>query len=240
MPYRLSTFGFNDMMDCRARLRALFDDDTPWTLTGAAERAVEFFQRELVDDEGRPACALVRFFKTHPYADLPAELQDVVQKSVSQPAPDLRCLTLLATRGDEPAWNATKSSRGHRAIPLVSEDMVRQAPMIAQLITQLGLRIADVVRPDRALMLEQGDATYNVFHVARALGSPHIVAQEEFVIPYAIESVLGFGGLLATGDLFTVIMFSKVPIPPDVADQFRVVALNLKVAILPFARKPLM
>ena len=195
MPYRLSTFGFNDMMDCRARLRALYDDDTPSTLTGAAERAVEFFLRELVDEDGGPACALVRFFKTHPYADLPHELQDLVQNSVPDPAPDLRCLTLLATRGQEPAWNATEHSRGHRAIPLVSEEMVRQAPMIAP-------------------------------------GS-------SFVVPYAIESVLGFGGLLATGDLFAVIMFSKVPIPPDVADQFRVVALNLKVAILPFARKPL-
>ena len=239
MPYPLTTFSFRDMMDCRTRLRSLFDDDAPATLTGAAERAVKFFRGELVDDEGRPACALVRFFKTHPYAELPHELQDVVQTSVSDPAPDLRCLTLLATRGDEPAWNETARSRGHRAIPLVSEDMVRGAPMIAQLITQLGLRIADVIRPDRALMLEQGDSNYNVFHVARALGSPHIVAQEEFVIPYGIESVLGFGGLLASGDLFAVIMFSKVPIPPDVADHFRVVALNLKVAILPFARKPL-
>lgn len=56
---------------------------------------------------------------------------------------------------------------------------------------------------------------------------------------YGIQSVLGFGGLLASGDLFAVILFSKVAISPDAADQFRVVGLNLKIAILPFARKTL-
>jgi hypothetical protein len=240
MPYNLSRFGFGDMMDCRGRIRDLFADDPP-TLEAAAERAVEFFRRELVDEHGQPACALVRFFKTHPYRDLPEDLQAVVRagspESVS--IPDLRCLTLVATRGDEADWNSRLTSRGHRAIPLVSVEMVQQAPMIAQLITQLGLPIANVVRPSRALLLDQEQTTHNVFFVPRALGSPHIVAQEEFVVRYGVQSVLGFGGLLASGDLFAVILFSKVAIPPDAADQFRVVGLNLKIAILPFARKTL-
>lgn len=240
MPYNLSRFGFSDMMDCRGRIRDLLADDPP-TLEDAAERAVEFFHDELVDEHGRPACALVRFFKTHPYRDLPEGLQAVVRAANAYAAsiPDLRCLTLLATRGDEPDWNSRLTSRGHRAIPLTSVEMVQQAPMIAQLITQLGLPIANVVRPSRALLLDQEQTAHNVFFVPRALGSPHIVAQEEFVVRYGIQSVLGFGGLLASGDLFAVILFSRVAIPPDAADQFRVVGLNLKIAILPFARKAL-
>lgn len=240
MPYNLSRFGFGDMMDCRGRIRDLFADDPP-TLEAAAERAVEFFRRELVDEHRQPACALVRFFKTHPYRDLPEDLQAVVRAGSPEAVsiPDLRCLTLVATRGDEEDWNSRLTSRGHRAIPLMSVEMVQQAPMIAQLITQLGLPIANVVRPSPALLLDQEQTTHNVFFVPRALGSPHIVAQEEFVVRYGIQSVLGFGGLLASGDLFAVILFSKVPISPDAADQFRVVGLNLKMAILPFARKPL-
>lgn len=239
MPYVLNRFGFKEMMDCRGRLREMFGD--PDTLEDAAERAVEFFYRELVDEEGRPVCALVRFFKTHPYAELPEELQAVARTAAPEAAsiPDLRCLTLIATRGDEPAWNSREESRGHRAIPLTSVEMVQQAPMIAQLITGLGLPIGHVVRPPRALLLDQGERAHNVFYVPHAAGSPHIVAQEEFVARYGIRSVVGFGGLLG-GDLFAVIMFSKVPIPPDAADQFRVVGLNLKIAILPFARKPLL
>lgn len=240
MPYELSTFGFNDMMECRSRIRALFVDDPP-TLEDAAERAVEFLYREFLDRNGAPACALVRFFKTHPYRDLPDDLRAVVRASSSEAAnlPDLRCLTLVATRGDEPEWNSRLTSRGHRAIPLLSVEMVQQAPMIAQLITQLGLPIANVVRPSRALLLDHEQTAHNVFYVPRALGSPHIVAQKEFVVRYGIASVLGFGGLLASGDLFAAILFSKVAIPPEVADQFRVIGLNLKIAMLPFARKPL-
>jgi len=240
MPYTLSRFGFNEMMDCRSRIRSLFEDE-PESLAAAAQRAVDFFYDELVDGEGRPACALVRFFKTHPFGDLPPELQEVARRTAAPevPAAASRALTLLGTRGQEPDWNAPELSRGHRAIPLLSVEMVEKAPMISQLITQMGLAIATVVRPERALLLERSDATYNVFHVEQALGSPHIVAQEEFVARYGIASVLGFGGLLSSGDLFAVIMFTKVPVPPEVADQFRVIGLNLKIAILPFARKPL-
>jgi hypothetical protein len=240
MAWELSGFGFKEMMECRGRIRDLYLDDPP-TLEDAADHAVEFLRNEFVDDRGAPACALVRFFKTHPYRDLPDDLQAAVRAAAPEaPAnPDLRCLTLIATRGDEPDWNSRTTSRGHRAIPLVSVEMVQQAPMIAQLITQLGLPIANVVRPSRALLLDQDQTAHNVFYVPRALGSPHIVAQDEFVVRYGIASVLGFGGLLASGDLFATIMFSKVAIPPDVADQFRVVGLNLKIAILPFARKPL-
>ena len=240
MPYELSRFRFTDMMDCRSRIRELLGNDAA-TLNEAAERAVEFFYRELVDDAGRPACALVRFFKTHPYRDLDPELQELVRASAPDAPrlPDLRCLTLLATRGQEPEWNSPQASRGHRVIPLTSVEMVQQAPMIAQLITQLGLPIAHVVRPSPTLLLDQGEKTHSVFYVERALGSPHIVAQETFVVPYGIESVLGFGGVLASGDLFATILFSKVPIPPESAEHFRVVGLNLKIAILPFTRKPL-
>lgn len=240
MAYAIQRFGFTEMMDCRGRIRDLFADN-PSTLEEAAARAVRFFHDEFVDDDGRPACALVRFFKTHAFRDLPPDLQSVVRESTAESAvtPELRCLTLLATRGDQEEWNSRHASRGHRVIPLTSVEMVQQAPMIAQLITQLGLPIANVVRPSRALLLDQEQKAHNVFYVPRALGSPHIVAQDDFVVRYGIVSVVGFGGLLASGDLFALIMFSKVAIPPDVADQFRVVGLNLKIAILPSARRPL-
>jgi hypothetical protein len=240
MPYALQRFGFREMMDCRGRIRDLFADEPP-TLEDAAERAVAFFREELVDDEGAPACALVRFFKTHPYRSLPYDLQLAARTAAPDATHDaeLRCLTLVATRGDEEAWNSRTASQGHRAIPLISVEMVQQAPMIAQLITQMGIPIANVLRPSRTVLLDHDQKGHNVFYVERALGSPHIVAQKDFVARYGVESVLGFGGLLASGDLFAVIMFSKVHIPVEVADQFRVVGLNLKIAILPSSRRAL-
>jgi two-component system NtrC family sensor kinase len=238
--YEIARFGFKEMMECRSRVRALFDDQ-PATTEQAAQRTVDFFYSEFVDDEGKPACALVRFFKTHLFANLDDELRKfaVAIAPESSSIPDLRCLTLMATAGDLPEWNSRHQSRGHRAIPLTSVDVVEQAPMISQMIRQMGIEISSVVRPDPALLLDRGEANYDVFYVEKALGSPHIVAQREFVERYGIESVLGFGGLLATGDLFAVILFSKVRIPPSVAEQFKVIGLNFKIAVLPLARKPL-
>ena len=238
--YDLARFSFNDLMDCRTRLRGLFSSE-PATIAEGAQRLVEFLYREFVDDDGKPACALVRIFKTHRYNDLPEELQHFAQTITPdvQSMSNVRCLTLVATDGLEPAWRSPEQSRGHRCIPLVSETMVEQAPMISQLITQLGLSVSSVIRPAPGMLLDTTETSYNVFYVPEALGSPYIVAQDGFVAPYGIASVIGFGGLVASGDLFAAIMFSKVRVSPDVADLFKVIGLNMKLLILPFARKPL-
>lgn len=63
-------------------------------------------------------------------------------------------------------------------------------------------------------------------------------AQKDFVVPYGIVSVLGFGGFLPDGNLFAVIIFARVPTSPSVAEMFRTVALNLKLGLLALSDKP--
>ncbi|HEU4522090.1 MAG TPA: hypothetical protein VFT12_08810, partial [Thermoanaerobaculia bacterium] len=232
--------GYREMMRCRADIRELFED-APATLGEAAERVVRYFYERFTDDDGKPACALVRLFKTHPYNGLDRELKTFADRALppGERTDGIRCLVLLATAGDEARWNSPAESEGHRAIPLASERMVNEAPMIAQLIRQLGVDMSTVLRPDSRLLLDANEKAYNVFFVERALGSPFIVAQEEFVKAYRIESVVGFGGMMATGDLFAAILFSKVHIAEEVADLFKVIGLNLRVSLLPLARKPL-
>ncbi|WP_421655982.1 hypothetical protein [Leptothermofonsia sp. ETS-13] len=146
----------------------------------------------------------------------------------------MKCLTLLATAGDHPDWNNRYRSRGHQAIPLISKELVAQFPMISQFIRQLGLEISTVVQPDPDLVIDLEQKTFNVFHVPEAQGSPFVPAQAGFVIPYGVRSVLGFGGLLPSGNLLAIIMFSKTPISRDTADMFKTLALNAKMALLPF------
>lgn len=238
--YNLERFGFTDMMDLRARLRSIFDDE-PATIGEAGQRIARFFHDEFTDGSGRPACALVRLFKTESFAKLDPQRKAFVRRM----APDadrqeaLRCLVLIGTAGEEESWNSPGLSRGHMAIPLMSVKMVEEAPMIAQLIKQLGVTVETVLKPDPALLLDMRDTSHNVFYVPTAEGSPFIVAQKEFVVPYRIQSVVGFGGMVSSGDLFATIMFSKVRIGPDTADLFKVIGLNLKLALLPVARKPL-
>jgi hypothetical protein len=187
--------------------------------------------------DGSPACALVRFFVTVPYADLQPDLQDFARSLVGGPprTPTMRCLTLLGTAGQLPEWNSRQASVGHQALPLVSAEGVARSPMIAQLIRQLGLEIGMLVNPAPELLVDAEQHTFNVFHVPVAEGSPYIPAQREFVVPYGVRSVLGFGGLLPPGELFATILFSKCSISREVAELFRTLALNVKVAVLPFA-----
>ena len=109
--------------------------------------------------------------------------------------------------------------------------------MVRQLIQQMGLELRTVLQPDPAVVMDMTQKTYNVFHIPEATGSRYIPAQDDFVIPFGVRSVVGFGGILPSGNLFVIIMFSKVPVPKQTADMFRSLALSVKIAVLPFDGK---
>jgi hypothetical protein len=104
--------------------------------------------------------------------------------------------------------------------------------MIAQLIREMGFDIASVIRP-RSSGSNRFDASADgVFHVENAAGSPFIPAQQDFVERHGVRSVVGFGGLLPTGELFAVIVFARVPIPVATADRCRDLAADVRSALL--------
>ena len=148
----------------------------------------------------------------------------------------MKCMTALATVGEQTEWNSRHRSVGHKAIPLASESVVTQMPMISQLIRQLGLDIKTVINPDPNLLVEIEQRKYNVFYVPEAIGSPYIPVQDSFVIPFGIRSVLGFGGLLPSGNMFAIIMFLKVQIPHSTAQMFSTLALTSRQHCCPSIR----
>jgi hypothetical protein len=234
-PIDLSDFSLSAMLRTGIALRRAVRDCR--TLEASAGQIVRYFHEHCVEGQsGTRTCALARFYKTHPFATLEPSLREYVSERMNGHAPDstMRCLTLLGTAGDEPAWNSRHLSRAHRAIPLPSAEIVRSTPMIARLIQDLGADLDAIVSgealPDIGLRASPA-RTYDVFHVERAKGSPVIPAQEEFVIPYGIESVVGFGGALRSGELFAVVLFSRAPIPPDSAARFRTIALDIRSAL---------
>ena len=237
--FDLTDFDLRDMAECSAALRKIGNGAE--SLLDVADNTVRFIYDNFQHGDGTRSCALVRFFKTHRYEELTDELQQFADQvsGSDRVSPDTFCLTLLATAGDEPNWNTVSASQGHRAIPLHSEQILDQSPMISQLVHQFGIDASTVLRPHTDLLVDVEQTTFNVFHVADAKGSPYVPAQETFVIPYRIQSVLGFGGMLPTGELFAVILFSKVEIPRQTAEMFRTLALSVKVAILPFSNRPL-
>ena len=235
--YDLTRFTLRDMAECGLALRQ-FGLGVE-SMEEASNRIVRYlYENFCTKPTGEKSCALVRLFKTHPYEDLEVELAEYARSMLDHYPPLLamKCMTLLATVGDQTEWNSRHTSVGHKAIPLASESVVAQIPMISQLIRQLGLEIKTVINPGPDLLVEIEQRKYNVFYVPEAIGNPYIPAQDSFVIPFGIKSVLGFGGLLPSGNLFAIIMFLKVQIPHSTAQMFSTLALNVKTALLRFDR----
>lgn len=234
--YHLTRFGLKEMTECGAALRRLGADAS--SFHDVATQIVHFLYTELVDEAGHPACALVRAFKTHPTTLLGPAFQRVLSKNIASDAVTscARCFVLIASAGQEPAWNDCAMSKQFQAIPLGGDSFVAQFPMFSQLLTQFGVDLHGFLKPASNLLVDQEQHRYNVFHVEEAANSPYIPHQREFVLPYRIQSVVGFGSLLPFGEIFAVILFSKVAIPREVADRFQTLALCSKIALLPFER----
>ena len=235
MTYDLTKFDLGDMLKCSLRLREAASGAP--TLEASAQRVCRFLYDELVAPGREHACALVRCYKTHPFASLDQDLQQFARKVLGSDPPrsTMKCLTLMATIGETASWNSRHLSRGHRAIPLASPEMIEKAPMISQLIKDLGLEITTVLDSSQEIVKELSGKRHGVFYVENALGSPYIPAQNEFVERYGIQSVVGFGGMLPSGDLFAIILFSTVHVSPSSADRFKSLALDVKGAFSRFS-----
>jgi hypothetical protein len=192
------------------------------------------FQRLVRGGGGGPALALARVYKTHAYSELEPDLQafacDILGGTA--PAPETKCLVLLATRGTEPAWNDRRKSTGHRAIPLPDPEFVARLPMVAEVLRQFGLSAQAVLRPDPGMIAAMERRQFDVFLVPQARGASCIPAQDDFVVRCGIESVLAFGGGLPNGDLFVSILFSRVPITREIGDMFAPLALSVKLSLI--------
>jgi len=231
----LTRFTQSEATECGNALRAL--GSAASSMETAANNIVQHPYNNVINSEtNEKACALIRFYKTHPYGQLASGLQEFAS-GIMGGAPesqDMKCLTMMATAGEHADWNSPSTSSGHRAIPLASADFVGGIPMIAQLVSQFGIEMGSVISPDPNVIGDLARQTFNTFHIADAVDSPCIPAQDDFVKPYGVKSVLGFGGVLSSGELFVVIMFSKVSIPASTASSFRDLSANVKEAVEPF------
>ncbi|GAB1721797.1 MAG: PAS domain S-box protein [Nitrospira sp. CR1.1] len=233
--YSLARFSLLEMTECSAVLRQLGEQSS--SLQEAASKAVHYLFSALGDPEtGQQDCVLVRCFKTISYSRLDSERQQLVREQLGgiAPFPDLRCFTLVASTGAEPDWNRVDRSHRYRVIPMVSADFVKQFPMFSQLLHQFGVSTEFAVRPDGEWLVDLEEKTYNVFYVPDAKGSPYVPVQDGFVGKYGVKSVLCFGGILPSRDLFAVILFSRTPVPRETAALCKSLALSLKTSLLAF------
>jgi serine phosphatase RsbU (regulator of sigma subunit)/tellurite resistance protein len=203
----------------------------------AAGRIVTFL-RETFTDGDRSAFVLTRLFVTAQLGELPDDLRAYARARLDGAGGDPQCLALIATAGDEPAWCDRRCSVDHQVIPLTSVPGVERAPMVASLVRELGMGLDELVTGVHDPSALRGQKDFDVFHVPVAAGSPSVPAQD-FVARYGVASALGFGGLLPNGQLFAVMLFSRVPLSESAADLFRTVAVSAKLALLQLLDTPL-
>jgi sigma-B regulation protein RsbU (phosphoserine phosphatase) len=230
-----STFEANGVLQCASAVQAA--GAGKHSMEEVASEIVEALRDRFIDTErDAPAIALARFYITRRISELEPELQDFAQAAGTDAYAQHNsvCLTLLATVGDEVSWNDRRASIGHKAIPLPSVEAIHRLPMVARLVDQLGLDPNHLVEPDPALFSDLSTREQSVFFVSEARGSDDVPAQVDFVIPYGIRSVVGFGGILPDGSLYCAVLFSTVSIPASAVDSFVALSLSAKLAVLPF------
>jgi hypothetical protein len=202
-----------------------------------AGRIVRYLYTHFTDSAPtQPACALVRLFRTQPFDRLDEGRRQVALRLLdgASCAGTVKCFTLAASAGQEPEWNDPAHSKRYQVVPVRDISFMGRFPMMGQLLTQFGA-VQDVLPSlTPTVLLDPHERSYNVFYVPEAVGSPYVPAQDGFVLRYGIRSVVGFGSLLPSGDLFAVILFSKTGIAPEDADRFRALALAAKLALLQF------
>jgi hypothetical protein len=214
------------------RLRAAVGPKDASSVEVAAETFVSAFAAAFSD------VALIRLFIVLPVAQVPGrEGAFAARFAGADPrfGPATRVLTLLGSRGREPAWNERRLSRGHLCIPLIDRKFIEAAPMIAKLLSDIDVDLAvfDDGRPIATRKLLGGKN--GMFYVPDAMTAKdaqgrYVIADRAFVERYAIRTVFGMGGAYADGTLVTSLVFSTELVGQLSADRFPSLISNFKMA----------
>ncbi len=183
---------------------------------------------------------LVRLFATLRFDRLP-ETERAFAREIAMQA-DLAetltnatdVLTLLGTRGARTEWNARSRSRGHLAIPLLSERFVGEIPMIARVLGETGFVPLFGGSGRSQYVTRSRDGSDGLFFVGDARMTTDergrlIIPATDFVDEHGIKTVFGFGGSYAAAHTFvTTIVFCREAIGRPAASKLVTLARDFR------------
>ncbi len=193
----------------------------------AAEAMVDCLAERFTDKADTREFALVRLCVTRSLAQLPVALGAHVRAEHPTAPDDLACFALIASHCDELPEHDPSRSPHQRVVPLFGREVARR-PVIADVLGDLRI---DLDGLNTGVRHEASPADYGMFHLADAAATTR-VPQPEFVRRHGIHSVLAVGGALPAGDAFSLMLFSRVPIPAVTAELFRPIALHARLGLL--------
>ena len=194
---------------------------------------------EAVAQEFSESAVLTRAFCTVPFDALPPANRRFTQRmaEAAGAADELRTVTpvlsLVGSFGVEPEWCDRRKSRGHVGTPLISEAFVHEIPMIARLLSDLGIPLGDIGTNEGPTIKNTMARAAGLFHVeaaAEAIDSHgrRVIPALEFVSQYGVESVFGIGGHYVGGQIFVLIAFCRDAVPRAAAEQFLALVAQFK------------
>ena len=183
-----------------------------------------------VDTQGEKEIALCRFFKSCKRNELPKDIDEYLEKAFPNSYTD-KYLALCGTYGTLREWCDRKKSKNYKAFP-INNKVVDSLPMMSALFDQIGIRLGELKEIDNKLLLDTDNHDFDVFWVENAKNSQYIPKQESFIIPHKIKSVVGFGGKFSNGNVYAVIIFSKVHISREIAALFKSLAPAIKYLLI--------
>ncbi|MEO7096156.1 MAG: hypothetical protein ABI175_23040, partial [Polyangiales bacterium] len=144
-------------------------------------------------------------------------------------------LTLLGTAGVLPAWTKRTASIGHLAIPLVDQQLVDGAPMIAELLSSLQVNVQKQAGGSAVELRRLAGGRDGRFYVADAQSSidakgRRIIAAGDFVAKHTIRTVFGMGGSYLGGELVAAIVFTNELLTALEVDRFPSLIGTFKIA----------
>jgi hypothetical protein len=227
----LTRFSVDDLVDVSALVREMAAGAT--TMLDVAQQITDHLFARLVDEDGHPGCVSVRIYKTHRVDRLPEDLAETARIVAGGPVPaGVQALVLLGSTdepGRMPALQPTDRVR-----PLTPEALEDQG-LLTRLIESLGLDLGLALDPDAARDRQLHRQTYDVFLLPDVLASEWVTDENRPVVEQlGLRSLLALGGVLLSGELFFLVLFTTVTVPERTADLLRSFAPAVQAALTPF------
>ena len=176
-----------------------------------AQELMRVLYSSLVVKDGRSPFVLARFYKSCAYSELPDDIRNyILTKELKENLNSgNKYLTLLGSFGELDNWKNRNLSEDYKAFPIYDEHMLDKFPMLSAVFDQIGLDLSYLKQTDKNILAKEDHRQYGVFCVENAEGSKLIPKQAEFVKPYSVKSVFGFGGIYSTSNVYAVLIFSR-------------------------------
>ena len=174
---------------------------------------------------------LARVYVTVPFEALPPTNKTFVQNLAASAGAESELkaatpvLSLIGSHGQEENWCDRRKSRGHVGIPLISSAFVGAIPMISRLLHELGVPMDWIDTHETAIITETVGRKGGLFYVENAAEAMDhegrkIIAAQDFVSDYNVQTVFGIGGAYAGGQMFIIVVFCRDFLPRKVAEHF--------------------